>query len=85
MIERFAAETDVKLAISLNASDDETRDRIMPINKQVEHRRADRGRAASSRSKQGRRITFEYVLMEGVNDTDEDAERLVRAARAACR
>jgi len=75
MIERFGAETDVKLAISLNASNDETRDRIMPVNKKWKI--ADLMEACRKFPlRQGRRITFEYVLMEGVNDTEEDAARL---------
>lgn len=75
MIERFALETDVKLAISLNASNDETRDRIMPVNKRWKI--ADLMEAVKRFPvKQGRRVTFEYVLMSGVNDTDDDARRL---------
>jgi 23S rRNA (adenine2503-C2)-methyltransferase len=75
MIERFALETDVKLAISLNASSDDTRDRIMPVNKRWKI--ADLMDAVKRFPvKQGRRVTFEYVLMSGVNDTDEDAQRL---------
>ncbi len=75
MIERFGRETDVKLAISLNASNDETRDRIMPVNKRFKI--ADLMEACRKFPlKQGRRITFEYVLMEGVNDADDDAHRL---------
>ncbi|MFO0596156.1 MAG: 23S rRNA (adenine(2503)-C(2))-methyltransferase RlmN [Myxococcaceae bacterium] len=75
MIERFGAETDVKLAISLNASNDETRDGIMPINKRFKI--AELMEACRKFPlKQGRRITFEYVMMSGVNDTDEDAHRL---------
>jgi 23S rRNA (adenine2503-C2)-methyltransferase len=76
MIERFGQETDVKLAISLNASDDETRSKIMPINRKwnisalIEACR-------KFPLRQGRRITFEYVLMQGVNDSDADAQRLV--------
>jgi 23S rRNA (adenine2503-C2)-methyltransferase len=75
MIERFGAETEVKLAISLNASNDEVRDEIMPVNKRwkiAELMEACR----KFPLKQGRRITFEYVLMSGVNDTDDDAHRL---------
>ena len=80
MIERFAQETDVKLAISLNASDDATRSQVMPINKKWDI-------AALLEAcrrfplKQGRRITFEYVLMRGVNDTDADADRLAGLLR----
>ncbi len=75
MIERFATETDVKLAISLNASWDETRDVIMPVNRKWKI--ADLMEAVKKFPvKQGRRVTFEYVLMSGVNDTDDDARRL---------
>lgn len=77
MIERFGQETDVKLAISLNASSDETRDGIMPINKKWKI--ADLMEACRKFPlKQGRRITFEYVLMNGVNDSDDDAHRLAK-------
>ena len=77
MIERFGAETDVKLAISLNASNDEVRDVIMPVNKKWKI--ADLMDACRKFPlKQGRRITFEYVLMNGVNDTDDDAHRLAK-------
>ncbi len=77
MIERFGLETDVKLAISLNASSDETRDGIMPINKKWKI--ADLMEACRKFPlKQGRRITFEYVLMAGINDADEDAARLAK-------
>ncbi len=75
MIERFGQETNVKLAISLNASHDETRDQIMPVNKKWKIA-ALMEACRKFPLKQGRRITFEYVLMEGVNDTDDDAHRL---------
>ena len=76
MIERLGAETDVKLAISLNASNDEQRSKLMPVNKKWKI--ADLLEACRKFPlRQGRRITFEYVLMKGVNDTDEDAHRLV--------
>lgn len=76
MIARFGAETTVKLAISLNASNDETRSKIMPVNnkwKIAELLEACR----QFPLRQGRRITFEYVLMEGVNDSDQNAHELV--------
>jgi len=76
MIERFGRETDVKLAVSLNASSDEQRSAMMPIN-----RKWNIGSLLEACRKlplrPGRRITFEYVLMRGVNDSDEDAHRLV--------
>src|SRR6266852_5495508 len=80
MIERFGQETDVKLAISLNASCDEQRSRLMPINRKWNIASLlDACRKFPLR--QGRRITFEYVLMAGVNDSDEDARRLVHLLR----
>lgn len=71
---------EVNLAISLNATTDETRGRIMPVNKKYPLKTlidACRKFPLSPR----RRITFEYVLIEGVNDSDEDARRLVRLLR----
>ncbi|MFZ5467876.1 MAG: 23S rRNA (adenine(2503)-C(2))-methyltransferase RlmN [Myxococcota bacterium] len=76
MIERFGKETDVKLAISLNATTDEQRNQLMPVNKKWN---LEALLAACRRFplRQGRRITFEYVLMKGVNDSDDDARRLM--------
>ena len=65
------------LAISLNASDNETRDAVMPINKKWNIQallQALREYPLENR----RRLTFEYVLWAGVNDTDDDAHRLSR-------
>ena len=65
----------VQLAISLNATTDETRARIMPINKKwpiQDLLAAMRAYPLGPR----RRITVEYVLLDGVNDTPEDAQRL---------
>lgn len=77
MIERFGAETDVKLAISLNATTDEQRSKVMPVNRKW-NIQALLDACRKFPLRQGRRITFEYVLLEGVNDSDEDAERLKR-------
>jgi len=66
-----------KLAVSLNATTDELRDRIMPINRQwplADLLRACREFPLRPREK----LTFEYVLLEGVNDSPEDARRLVK-------
>jgi len=70
----------VNLAVSLNATTDEVRDRIMPINKRYpikELLSACRRYPLEPR----RRITFEYVLLRGVNDSFEDADRLVGMLR----
>jgi len=79
-IERLGRETDVKLAVSLNATTDEVRDRVMPVNRRWKI--ADLMEACRRfPMKVGRRITFEYVLFDGINDTDEDLERLARLVR----
>jgi len=67
---------DISLAISLNAATDETRNRIMPINRKYPLKKlmqACRDYPLSPR----RRITFEYVLLGGVNDSTEDAHCIV--------
>jgi 23S rRNA (adenine2503-C2)-methyltransferase len=75
MIRRLGEETKVKLAVSLNATTDEARSRIMPINRRFPIAELLRACRAFP-MKQGRRITFEYVMLAGVNDTDDDADRL---------
>jgi 23S rRNA (adenine2503-C2)-methyltransferase len=77
MIERFGQETDVKLAISLNASTDEQRSKTMPVNRKW-NIAALLDACRKFPLRQGRRITFEYVLLKDFNDSDEDAHRLVR-------
>jgi 23S rRNA (adenine2503-C2)-methyltransferase len=77
---RLGEETEVKLAVSLNATTDAQRDALMPVNRRWplgELLRACR----SFPMKRGRRITFEYVLLAGVNDSDADAARLARLVR----
>lgn len=67
----------VNLAVSLNATTDEVRDSIMPVNRTYpleDLLKACREFPLPPR----RRITFEYVLLGGVNDSPEDARRLVR-------
>jgi 23S rRNA (adenine2503-C2)-methyltransferase len=68
------------LAISLNATTDEVRDRIMPINRRWPIA-ALLDAARRFPLSHGRRVTFEYVLLAGVNDSDADADRLVRLLR----
>ncbi len=70
----------VNLAISLNATTDEVRDRIMPVNRRYPIKDL---LAACRRYplEPRRRITFEYVMLQGVNDSAEDARRLARLLR----
>jgi 23S rRNA (adenine2503-C2)-methyltransferase len=66
-----------KLAVSLNASSDEQRDELMPINKKYPLRVL---LEACKKFPRGSReyVTFEYVLLGGVNDSPEDARRVAR-------
>lgn len=67
----------VNLAISLNATTDSVRDEIMPINRVYPLKMLlDACRAYPLEPR--RRITFEYILLNGVNDSIEDARRLIR-------
>ena len=66
-----------KLAISLNASNDKVRSEIMPINKKWSI--VDLVNAGKEYSNQKKRlIMFEYVLLKGINDSEEDALELAR-------
>jgi 23S rRNA (adenine2503-C2)-methyltransferase len=68
-------EQQFRLALSLNASDDETRSRLMPVNKLhplKEVMSAIREYVAAK----GKRVTFEYVLVDGINNRDKDVHQL---------
>lgn len=79
-IDALKKEDPFKLAVSLNASNDQTRSEIMPINKKFkieELMRACRDYAERTNKK----VTFEYILMSGVSDSIDDAKRLVQMLR----
>ena len=81
MIERCGRELAVNLAISLHAVSDDVRDLLVPLNKKypiAELLDACRTYPGSSNA---RRITFEYVMLKGVNDTPAEARELVRLLR----
>ena len=66
-----------KIAVSLNATTDEVRSRLMPVNRRYPLSALMKAcRSIPLRS--GNRITFEYVMLAGVNDSDDDASRLPR-------
>ena len=77
-IERFGKEqVRSKLAISLNASSDEQRDLLMPINKKYPLGALIQA-CQNYPLRNWEHLTFEYVMLGGVNDTAEDARRVVR-------
>jgi 23S rRNA (adenine2503-C2)-methyltransferase len=70
-------DTKVNLAISLNATDNETRSKLMPINRT--YRLEDLLEACRRYPvARGRRLTFEYILIKDINDSEADAERLAK-------
>lgn len=76
-IRRLGVDSDVHIAISLNATTDEVRDQVMPVNRRWKIKDLlDACREFPLKARQ--RITFEYVMLAGVNDSDDDARRLVR-------
>ncbi len=76
MIARAGEELGVNLAISLHATNDEIRDRIVPINKKYPIRELLDACRAYPTLNNARRITFEYVMLRDVNDRDEHAHAL---------
>ena len=79
-IEKLMAETRVNLAVSLHAPNDELRGELMPINRKYSLRQlldCCRGLPLPRR----KRITFEYVLLRGVNDSEEQARELAKRLR----
>ena len=67
----------INLAISLNATDDKTRDQLMPINKKYPIKTL-MNCLRNYPLKPQRRHTIEYVLLKGINDSDGDAQRLAK-------
>ncbi|MEQ9607998.1 MAG: 23S rRNA (adenine(2503)-C(2))-methyltransferase RlmN [Kiloniellaceae bacterium] len=75
---RCGRELDVNLAVSLHATTDETRDMIMPINKKYPLKMLLDACRSYPGTHNARRITFEYVMLKGVNDSEDDARRLIK-------
>jgi len=78
MIERCGAELGVNLAISLHAVEDGLRDQLMPINRKYPLAHLLEACRRYPRASNARRITFEYVMLKGLNDSPADAKALVR-------
>jgi len=78
-MDRLADRHDVQLAISLHATRDELRDDLVPINKKynLETLIAACHRFMEKRSPRSR-LTIEYVMLDGVNDSKQDAEELIK-------
>ncbi len=77
-IARTAEEIGCLLAISFHATTDEVRDKLVPINKRWNIETLLQALRDYPKVSNSERITFEYVMLHGVNDSDEDAHRLVK-------
>ena len=81
MMERCGKELGVNLAVSLHACTDELRDKLVPINKKYPIRELLRALRAYPGANNANRITFEYVMLKGINDSDADARELLKLVR----
>lgn len=70
----------ITLSVSLHAPDDETRSKIMPINRRYSIKELMEACDYYFRET-GRRISYEYALIRGVNDSDESCDKLIRLLR----
>ncbi|WP_324751872.1 23S rRNA (adenine(2503)-C(2))-methyltransferase RlmN [Roseovarius sp. Pro17] len=77
-IHRTAAEIGCMLAVSFHATTDEVRDGLVPINKKWNIEALLDALRAYPKVSNSERITFEYVMLNGINDSDDDAHRLVK-------
>ncbi len=77
-MKRCGEELGVNLAISLHAVNNDVRDEIMPINKKYPLEELLAACRDYPGARASRRITFEYIMLKDINDSDEDARNLVR-------
>jgi 23S rRNA (adenine2503-C2)-methyltransferase len=77
-IAKTADEIGCMLAISFHATTDEVRDKLVPINKRWNIETLLDALRAYPKVSNSERITFEYVMLKGVNDSDDDARRLIK-------
>lgn len=78
VMDRAGAELGVNLAVSLHAVRDELRDELVPLNRKYPIAELIAACRRYPGASNARRITFEYVMLRGVNDTEADARELVR-------
>jgi 23S rRNA (adenine2503-C2)-methyltransferase len=81
MMERCGAEIGSKLAVSLHATNDELRDVLVPLNKKYPLKELLQACRDYPGAKNAKRITFEYVMLKGINDSPAEAKELVRLIR----
>src|SRR5271163_4343914 len=75
---RLGAQCGTMLAVSLHATDNPLRDKLVPLNRKYPIEALIKACRAYPGASNARRITFEYVMLKGVNDSPEEAKALVR-------
>jgi len=80
-IRRLGEQADVELAISLHAPRDDVRNEIMPINKKYPLKDLMAAVRDYPAAINARRVTFEYVMLKGINDSEADARELTRLVK----
>ena len=81
IMDRVGAELQVNLAVSLHSVSDELRDELVPLNRKYPIAELLAACRRYPRASNARRITFEYVMLKGVNDSEAEARELVRLIR----
>jgi 23S rRNA (adenine2503-C2)-methyltransferase len=81
LMERCGNELGVNLAVSLHASNNELRDILVPINRKFPIKDLLAACQAYPGANNARRITFEYAMLRGINDSDADAQELIRLVK----
>jgi 23S rRNA (adenine2503-C2)-methyltransferase len=80
-IDQLRESIDVALAVSLHAPDDALRETLVPLNRKYPIKELMAAAARFVSDKHKRRVTFEYTLMDGINDHPEQARQLVKLLR----
>ncbi len=78
MIEKLKSDINVNLAISLHATNDKLRDTLVPINKKWSIKALLESLKNYPGMNNARRITFEYIMLKNINDSEQDAKALVK-------
>ena len=78
MMDRCGTELGVNLAVSLHAVTDELRDELVPLNRKYPIREVIAACRRYPSASNARRITFEYIMLKGLNDSEAEARELVR-------
>ena len=77
-MQQLSKDCAVSLAVSLHAPDDELRNELVPINRKYPIRELMKACRDYTRGLPHQKITFEYVMLDGINDSDSDARKLAK-------